>query len=121
MRGWIRKAESDLLAIEGSISVEAFDATCFHAQQAAEKYIKAFLIYVDVDFPFTHNLLKLAELCVDSDPSFQILLPIVQPLSPYAVELRYDSNFWPSKEEAEQARSSAIKVKDFVMSKLATV
>ena len=116
--GWIKKAQSDLLALEGSLQTGAYDAACFHAQQAAEKYLKALLTYQEVEFPFTHNLVKLVELCAGFDSSFRALLPEVEPLTPYAVELRYDAEFWPEKEVAEAALVSAKKVKDFVLKRL---
>jgi HEPN domain-containing protein len=40
VRGWVRKAESDLIAMRASAEAGASDAACFHAQQAAEKYLK---------------------------------------------------------------------------------
>ena len=43
---WFRKAENDLLAIKILISNEDVlaDVCCFHAQQATEKYLKAYLV-----------------------------------------------------------------------------
>jgi HEPN domain-containing protein len=41
--GWLRKAASDMMAAEAAQNAGAPDAACFHAQQAAEKYLKAFL------------------------------------------------------------------------------
>lgn len=55
-RGWLKKAQSDIKTMEASFDVGAYDATCFHAQQAAEKYLKAFLFHAEIAFPFTHNL-----------------------------------------------------------------
>jgi len=49
---------------------QALDTACFHAQQAAEKYIKAYLTAHEIDFPFSHNLEKLIEMCAQRDPSF---------------------------------------------------
>jgi len=118
VRGWLKKARSDELALDASVGAGALDAACFHAQQPAEKHLKAFLTHRVVDFPFVHNLSKLVELCASLDPSFQSLLPTVEPLTPYAVELRYDHDFWPSREEAEEARSLALAVRDFVLRKL---
>src|SRR5438094_495421 len=43
VRGWLRRARSDLVAMEVLLNAGAFDSACFHAQQAAEKYLKAFL------------------------------------------------------------------------------
>jgi len=118
VRGWLRKAHSDTLALDGSLATGALDAACFHAQQAAEKYLKAFLVHAGVSFPFTHNLPKLVELCAGVDATFRSLLPHVEPLTPYAVELRYDEEFWPSPEVAEAARASALAVREFVLKRL---
>ncbi len=118
IRGWLRKARSDEVAMDASLGAGAFDAACFHAQQAAEKYLKAFLIHGDVTFPFTHNLARLVEFCAGSDESFRSLTAVVAPLTPYAVELRYDADFWPSEEVAQEAISLARTVRDFVVDKL---
>ena len=53
--GWIRKGQSDMLAMTASLEAGALDACCFHAQQAAEKLLKAYLLHKDAEFPFTHN------------------------------------------------------------------
>lgn len=118
IQGWMRKAQSDIVALEASLNAGALDAACFHAQQSVEKYLKAFLVQSGVSFPFTHNLAKLVELCAGVDASFQSLLPIVEPLTPYAIEMRYDSEFWPDEQTAQEARSSALAVRDFVLSRL---
>lgn len=105
----MRKAESDLTTVELClIHGEALDTACFHAQQAAEKYIKAYLTAVDLRFPFIHNLEKLIELCAQTDPSFLTVKPLGQALTPYAVDLRYDETFWPSAETAMEARDAAL-------------
>ena len=118
VRGWLRKAKSDEVALDASLSAGALDAACFHAQQAAERYLKAYLIHANVEFPFTHNLAKLVGLCAGVDPAFRSLIPVVEPLTPYAVELRYDHEFWPSVIVAEDARSSASAIRDFVLARL---
>ena len=105
--GWLRKAENDLLTLGAAIDVGAYDTACFHAQQAAEKALKAFLIHAEVTFPFTHNLVKLTKLCATVDPSFASLDAIVESLTPFAVELRYDAEFWPEKSDALEAQKQA--------------
>ena len=117
-RGWLRKAGSDFIAVEACLQAGTLDSACFHAQQAAEKYLKAFLTHAGVKFPFTHNLSKIVDLCASVDNSFQTLAPLVISLTPYAVELRYDDEFWPTREVADQARSSMLAVRDFVLARL---
>lgn len=55
---------------------------------------------------------------MDKDASFAGLADAVEPLTPYAVELRYDADFWPEQAEAEQASSRAESVVRFVLSRL---
>jgi HEPN domain-containing protein len=66
--GWLRKAESDTVALDLTLRARTLDAACFHAQQATEEYLKAFLTYYEAPFPYTHNLTKLVELCAQVDP-----------------------------------------------------
>jgi HEPN domain-containing protein len=116
--GLLRKARNDRIAMEASVAAGALDAACFHAQQLVEKCLKAFLAHRGVAFPYTHNLTKLIEACSGIDPAFSSLLPAVAPLTPYAVELRYDDSFWPSQQVAEEARYSALAVLHFVLDRL---
>lgn len=118
VRGWLRKARSDSDAVLALVDAGTFDAACFHAQQAAEKYLKAFLIYHAVASPYTHNLVKLVDLCIPLDASFRTLLPVVTPLVPYAVELRYDAEFWPDEHTAREAQTFASDVARFVLARI---
>jgi HEPN domain-containing protein len=65
IREWIDKAEADLATARRELVASDFpnyDAVCFHAQQCVEKYIKAFLVYKDIDFPRTHDIEHLVSL-----------------------------------------------------------
>jgi HEPN domain-containing protein len=119
VRSWIRKAESDLDALELILAAnKALDAACFHAQQAAEKYLKAYLIYFDIDFPYVHDIEKLIHLCASHNTEFSDLADSAGMLTPYAVELRYDDDFWPAGEDVTDARQAALAVKTMVLNKL---
>jgi HEPN domain-containing protein len=112
VRGWLRKATSDVVTLEAALRAGALDGACFHAQQAAEKCLKSFLAFHDRPFPYTHNLGDLTELCASIDDSFHWLTPMASDLTPYAVRPRYDWDFWPALETAEQARASALNIRD---------
>ncbi len=118
VRGWLRKARSDVIAIAALIDADTLDTACFHAQQAAEKYLQAYLAHANTSFPYTHNLVKLIELCAALDDAFVSLTSIVTPLVPYAVELRYDAEFWPDEETARKAQAAALDVERFVLARL---
>ena len=62
---WAAKAENDLRAAIYLLEprpAQPTDAVCFHAQQCAEKYLKALLVLRGIDFPKTHDLEKLCAL-----------------------------------------------------------
>lgn len=55
---WLEGAESDLtLAQKGKVSKKVrYNTLCFHSQQAVEKSLKAILIFLDIEYPRTHNI-----------------------------------------------------------------
>jgi HEPN domain-containing protein len=116
VQGWIRKAASDLVAMRASAKAGALDAACFHAQQAAEKYLKAFLVDRDREVVHTHNLYKLLARCSEIDPAFSELIDAAGLLTPFAVEARYDTEFWPTAETIEKAELAANRVASLVSS-----
>jgi len=66
-RAWLAKAELDLKAAAHEMTAPAealWGDVMFHAQQAAEKSMKAFLAWHDVPFRKTHNLEELGQQCM---------------------------------------------------------
>ena len=61
---WITYAEEDLAFARHGLTMAkpAYRSIAFHAQQCAEKVLKAYLVYHGIDFPFTHNIARLLEL-----------------------------------------------------------
>ncbi len=47
------------------------DAVCFHSQQCAEKYLKAFLQENEIRFRPAHPLIPLFESCLGQDSEFE--------------------------------------------------
>jgi HEPN domain-containing protein len=92
VKEWTLKAEEDCLAVEElyKISVRRFAAIiCFHAQQCAEKYLKALLISRNIEPPRTHSLETLLDLIVDEVPELEQCRDMLTDLTPYSVEYRY--------------------------------
>ena len=89
---WIEKAESDYqlaLSLSRRRKMTFCDQACFHAQQSAEKYLKARLEEADLIPPKTHDLKKLLNLILPEEPLWVALLLPLSALSEYAVEFRY--------------------------------
>lgn len=56
---WIERAEGDLRTAEREMRARKgpnYDAACFHSQQCAEKYVKAFLVHCQIPFRPIHDL-----------------------------------------------------------------
>lgn len=117
---WLLKANNDLMMIENEFHSEnpVTDGICFHAQQSVEKYLKAFLVANQIEFPQTHNIGIILNLCMKVDPDFQGLRESVT-LTRYATGFRYPDDFYiPSIEEANKSFEIAKMVKKFVLEKL---
>jgi HEPN domain-containing protein len=84
-------AREDLAAANALRDAEGVSAakTGFAAQQAVEKSLKAVLATQDDEFPFTHNLTLLMQLCEDAGHSVPPDLAEADLLTPYAVAIRY--------------------------------
>lgn len=75
---WLRHAKSDLALAAGAVlDGVLYNQLCFHAQQAAEKSIKAVLIHYGIEFQKVHDL-----------ASLMALLPPKVTLPPEAKEVR---------------------------------
>ena len=79
------------------------DTTCFHAPQAAEKYLKGFLAFHGQAAQPTHNLEELESACRAVVADWPARVVDVATLAPYEVEMRYDFEFWPDRTTAEEA------------------
>ena len=89
---WVEKAEGDWYTALRELRARAHpnpDAVCFHAQQSAEKYLKALLQERELVFPRTHALDLLVSLLAAAEPSWEGLRLRLRKLSEGAVALRY--------------------------------
>ncbi len=85
-----------------SLDLENYTSTiCYHAQQAVEKFLKAFLIFNDYDFPRTHDLDYLLMKCQKFSPSFFEI--DLKSLTDFGVSVRYPDDFFiPEVKETKE-------------------
>ncbi len=89
-REWLEKAQHDLIAAQTLLEHGGHgDTIAVHCHQAAEKSLKAALLGIGIDYPFTHDLLLLLQLCIEKDVSFGVLKDIGMHLSPLYEKERY--------------------------------
>lgn len=100
-RRWFRQASADLRAAEAAVSNPEMEPNhaCFLAQQAAEKAVKTVLVYLQLDFPFTHGLDTLRNLVPEGWRIKEERLQLYD-LSRWAVQARYPGD-WPDPTEAD--------------------
>jgi HEPN domain-containing protein len=98
---WLRKAEHDVLNIENNLAAKEipWDTICFHAQRAAEKLLKAFLIAQGQDIQRTHDLVAILSECVKISPSLAQLEDDCRKLTYFAVSGRYPDDIFEPEEQ----------------------
>lgn len=93
-----------------------FGHICFHYQQAAEKYLKAFIIFKKLKFRKIHDLWPLAKTCAQTMPEFLEIKDDCIFLTDFYIVERYPVEIAPkhSREEAEEAKAAAGRIGDLV-------
>lgn len=117
VREWLKKAEEDFAFASSILPDTTFYAqVCFHFQQAAEKYLKSYIVGKKLEFRKIHELRKLLKICEKDNASFSSFFDECDFLSPFYVDSRYPVH-WPatvSKEEALKAQEAALKIKNLI-------
>ena len=121
IQAWCEKGRRDFITAQNSLldTKEIFpDIICFHAQQAAEKYLKAYLVFLEQDFPKTHALEDLVVIASSKDPTCRNIFTVACNLTPYAVEVRYPDSPSPLPEDAREAVHAAKAIMNYVLGKI---
>jgi HEPN domain-containing protein len=112
---WIKYAEEDWMSAKKLLRGRNPSTTnsCFHAQQAAEKYLKAILISKKAYFPKTHDLSTLNMLCSGNSVFTGFSTEALTLLTDHAVNTRYPGDA-PTMEDAKEAIEIANSIRKFV-------
>ena len=118
---WLRKAGEDFDVAEYLVSRKTpyLSTVGFHAQQAAEKFLKALLTHHQIDFPKTHDLDAILDLLETVNAPLTDSLREVTSLSIYGVATRYPGNLWEmTSQDTTTAMELAAKVREAVLGAL---
>jgi HEPN domain-containing protein len=92
-----------------------FPQICWHFQQAAEKYLKAYILACELEFRKIHDLVALLKICQAHEPSFESLFESCTYLHRFYVETRYpvawEVNY--SLEDTLKAQNATQQIKEF--------
>lgn len=120
-REWIEKADGDFATAGREMRARRqpnYDAVCFHAQQAAEKYLKAILQENGANIPRTHNLIDLLSLCLPFEGSLSLHRDLLVALDRYAVLYRYPGDS-ADRAEARSAYKAIVELRRFLQTRFA--
>jgi HEPN domain-containing protein len=117
---WAAYAEEDLETAKAALRARKprLITACFHSQQCAEKYLKALLLTRTSDFPKTHDLIHLNNLCRANGILTEFSEAMLGDLSRHAILSRYPGEE-PTREEARQSLQIAKTVRNFARKWLA--
>ena len=117
---WVRRAQGNLALARMVSTGVVLEDLCFEAQQAAEKAIKALLIFHGRDFPYTHDLATLITVVVDVGISVPQGVGRAPILTRYALFTRYPGSEPPvTADEYEDALLVAETVLDWAVTMIA--
>ena len=90
-RDWLGLANTDLIGAKALFEMgdKFFAISAFHAQQAAEKALKAYLVFQSIRVPKSHDIGDLIALIELKDKELSTLLRPCLELTDYAVAYRY--------------------------------
>lgn len=109
---WVAKAEGDFAMMERECQVTEnpnYDGICFHAQQCAEKYLKARLCEADITFSKIHDLVALLDQVLEVEPAWESFREDLAYLSDFAVSFRYPGE----SADAESAIDAQCRCRQF--------
>jgi HEPN domain-containing protein len=114
VKEWLTKADEDFNFAKANIEEDSkfYSQICFHFQQSAEKYLKAFIVAYDLEFEKIHNLIQLLKICGKKNPSLLSLMEQCELLNTVYIDTRYPVH-WPtdySKEKTLKMQDAAGKV-----------
>jgi HEPN domain-containing protein len=104
---WLEKADDDFHFAAANLreGSEFFAQICFHFQQSAEKYLKAYIIAHDLAFSKVHDLVYLLKICSDNMPELGLLKEDCILLNAAYIDTRYPVH-WPT----DYTRETALKL-----------
>ena len=122
IKDWVRKGDEDFefAAVNLNEGKAFFAQICFHFHQAAEKYLKAFIIARELEFRRIHDLPVLLGICLAEDPTLEELRDACEYLNAFYVETRYPVH-WPtsfSHKEATKAFEAANQIRTTIKGKI---
>lgn len=122
-QNWLNEADKDFRYASWSLEnaeEDFYSFILFHFQQAAEKYLKAYIVFKNLPFKKIHELPELLATIRAIDQSFAEIEEEALFLNDFYVDMRYPV-YWPTghtKELTVKAQQATKIIGDFVKERL---
>jgi HEPN domain-containing protein len=118
-RAWLAKASEDLQTVRLILQADEtqwkpWGVICFHAQQAAEKTLKALLVFKRIEPPAIHNLQAILTQCLEFG-DIAHLERDCRSLTQYAITTRYPERFEPDEDTAKAALAACGRIRTAIL------
>ena len=123
-RPWLEKAAHDLHSAQiiYEHAPQYWDTIAFHCQQSVEKCLKAYLVFLEISFRRTHDLVYLLHLISEKTAVDEALFEMAYLLEAAGVEFRYpDHRTGLEPDEVREAIEAAAFFQRFVFEKMGLI
>jgi len=121
IKEWIYEGNNDLGLAEFVMDNggKYYDLVCFHCQQAAEKFLKAYIIYLRLYYKKVHDLTYLLRVVKKKRDVPETLYDKAEMLEAYAIDSRYPDHWHdPTLEETKDCIKAAKDFKTFIYNEI---
>jgi len=118
---WLKYSQNDLISAKhlyDDLHPKQTEVACYLSQQCAEKALKGYILFMDIEPPKTHNLIELCQICINHDNSFSEILDASADLTPYGIAVRYPNELAVDDIIAKFAINKAQLIYDFCLNKI---
>jgi HEPN domain-containing protein len=118
---WLKYSKSDLSTARHMLEdvyPKETEIVCYHCQQCAEKALKGFCIFNNIEPPKIHDLISLCHLCMTLEDSFFHIIDNCSRLNPYGVIIRYPNELAVDEAIAKNSVVMAQEIYEFCYSRI---
>ena len=112
---WLDYAKMDFITAEHLLTLRPLplEIICYHCQQAAEKYLKGYLVFSGTgEPPKTHDLVLLKIDCMEADLRFDSISRACEVLTRYGIQPRYPNEMEITENDMRKALEYARQIRD---------
>jgi len=118
---WFNYSQNDFISayhLYYDLYPKQSEIACYLSQQCAEKALKGYLFFQNVEPPRIHNLVELCQMCMNYDGTFSEILDVCSDLTPYGVAVRYPNELAVDDVLAKYAIDKARDIFNFCIRKV---